>query len=81
VCYEQPHGADVYISLEPVRLRVLSSDVMCLGRRKHNTNTRERKNTMMCILDKESPTISAFDTKNGYMRVYIWTRIQSRRSR
>jgi DNA-binding response OmpR family regulator len=81
VWYEQPHGADVYISLKPVSVRVLLSDVMCLRRRKHETNTRERKNTEMCLLDKENPTISAFDTTNGCMRVYIWTRIQSRRSR
>lgn len=79
--YEQPHGADIYISLDLASVRVLSRDVMRLRRRKHDTNMNERKNTVLCILEKESPTVSAFGTTNGYMRVYIWKRIQSRRSR
>jgi len=28
---------------------------------------RERKNTVMFIFDKESPTISEFDNMNGYI--------------
>jgi len=70
VSIEQPQAAGgfVYFSPKPTSARVLSTDTVflfcvlcCCVMTKTNISTCERRDTVVCTFDKESPKILSFD--------------------